>query len=144
MVVNAIIFIFTIWHFTPLSIHDMESLLNFYTFLVFETIENNSAKVLQTLLKWLCQSMRGIRKADSGLDIDSERSLSHDFWAHHRLVYSAAARGNAEILTLVLSYGGQAADIDDYDRSALHALSLSSNNEDRGTCKSWSTLPLRP
>ena len=46
------------------------------------------------------------------------------------MTHIAAARGNLEILTIVLSYGGDAAAEDAWGRSTLHYLALSSNNRD--------------
>ena len=115
---------------TPLPIHDIHSLIDFYRFLVPKAVEDNPPKVLKILLESLRRSMQGIQKADSGHDIDPDSPLSHPAWADSRFTHSAAARGNTEILNLVLSYGGNAADIDGFGRSTLHSLSLSSNNGD--------------
>ena len=114
--------------YTP--IFDMKSLLDFYIFLVPKAVEDNSPEILNILLESLRLSMQIIRRAESGLEIDSERPLSHPAWTDKHLTHSAAARGNAEILNLVLSNGGDATDVDSFGWSTLHSLSLSSNNGD--------------
>lgn len=117
---------------TPLPIYDVESLLDFYRFLIPKAVDHNSPEVLQILLNSLCRSTQDIRKMDLGLDIDAKRPLSHPFWTNSYLTHNAAARGNAKILSLVLSYGGDVTSIDGFGRSTLHSLSLSSNNRDCG------------
>lgn len=62
--------------------------------------------------------------------IDPKRPLSHPMWARDYLTHRAAKRGNTGILTLVLSYGGNAVETDGFDNSTLHDLSLSSNKGD--------------
>ena len=115
---------------TPLPIHDVDSLLYFYRFVVVKAVNDSPPNILKILLESLRRSIQGIQKADSKLDIDADSPLSHPAWAESCVTHNAAARGNVEILTLVLDYGGGAAAIDGFGRSTLHYLSLSSNNGD--------------
>ena len=116
---------------TPLPIHDVQSLLDLYFFVVTPAVERSPPEVLKILLESLRRSAQGIQNADSKLDINADRPLSLHGWANGRVTHKAAARGEVEILTLVLSYGGDAAAKDAYGRSTLHYLALSSNN---GNC----------
>lgn len=115
---------------TPLSVYDVKSLFDFYRHFIPKAVDHNSPEVLQILLNSLCRSTQGIREVDLGLDIDAKRPFSHPAWTNIYLAHNAAARGNAKILSLVLSHGGDATSIDSFGRSPLHSLSLSSNNRD--------------
>ena len=116
---------------TPLPIHDVESLLEFYRFIVMKAVNESPPAILKILLDSLRRSIQGIPKADPKLDIDADSPLSHLGWADCLVTHNAAARGDVDILSLILSYGGDAAGKDAYGRSTLHYLSLSSNN---GNC----------